>query len=215
MNIDPSDGHNFGYGSTAWKNGVSVGTTKKSLNGDFLDPDTYKMNANFIAIVRHDGTNLECVKVWKFKTMNKSLKEYFKTVSPGREIVTEGGHIQFSTMKNVKIVTSKGHKDPIFGVDGNLAFNWWHSNNGVRICLDGGHLSAASVNDDGTHGIGNEFSADTKNGNGGEAYWHDLSFVQGSCMGTSCGVQGTDHGSSLKSGVKLGQYAIFVSHNTS
>jgi len=213
MNIHPSDGHNFGYGASAWKSGDPVGTKEKSLEADFLDPESYEKNANFIAIVRHDGEKLHFTKVWKFKVKNKSLKEYFKTAE--REIVTEGGHIHYKALDDFRKLSSTGNKDPIFGIGGDLAFNWWYSNNGARICLDEGHLSGINQNDDDTHGIGNEFGADTENGRGSEKWWHDVANVQSNCHGGSCEVQGTDHGSSLKDGEMLGQYAIFISEKMS
>ena len=107
------------------------------------------------------------------------------------------------------LTSTLGNWDPIFGIGGNLAFNWWHKGNGVRICLDGGFLSKMYVNDDGTHG------ADTKNGKGSTECWHDVANIQGPCMGTMCECQGTDHGTDMSSSVKLGQYAVFVSQNTS
>ena len=178
-----------------------------------------KKKAKFIAIGRHDGNNLEAVKVWKLIVDNKSLHQYFETTNPGREIVTEGGHIQFRQVENLKITSPRGNWDPIFGIGGNLVFNWWYSNNGVRICLDGGHLSKSTINDDGTHGLGNEFSADTENGQGSSYYWHDVANIQGPCYGVKklgpCECQGTDHGTGMLSSVKLGQYVIFVSQNSS
>ena len=129
MNINPSDGHNFGYGASAWSSGEAVGTPEQAYKADYLDKENYRKKANFIAIARHDGNHIEAVKVWKFKTSNKSLKEYFATTNPGREIVTEDGHIQFSQVKNLKITSTRGNWDPIFGVAGNLAFNCWYSKN--------------------------------------------------------------------------------------
>ena len=219
MNINPSDGHNFGYAASAWRSGQAVGTSAEAFKGDFLNTQNYRKKANFIAIARHDGNNLEAVKVWKFKTSNKSLEEYFVTTNPGREIVTEDGHIQFSQVRNLKITSTKGNWDPIFGVGGNLVFNWWYGNNGVRICLDGGYLADADVNDDGTQGIGMELQGDTVNGKGGTRWWYDVGYVQGKCNFDPfdpCEVQGTDHGTSIASGglqIKLGNYAIFVSNN--
>jgi hypothetical protein len=154
-------------------------------------------------------------KYGNLKLQTNLLKNISSTTNPGREIVTEDGHIQFSQVINLKITSTRGNWDPIFGVGGNLAFNWWYSGNGVRICLDGGYLSKADVNDDGTHGIGNEWGADAANGKGSTKWWHDVANVQEPCMGGStkekCEVQGTDHGSDILSSVKLGNYAIFVS----
>ena len=50
--------------------------------------------------------------------------------------------------------------DPIFLVLGDIAINWWYSNNGNRIALTGGHLSNELENDDNTHGIGNHYVVD-------------------------------------------------------
>ena len=210
INIDPSDGHNFGWGAAAWSGGVAVGNQEESLLKDFLDPTAYSMAATHIAIARHNGTVMEAVKVWKLSSQN-SLEQYLKPTNPGRQIGTVGGHIQYDHISNLKISSKDGGKDPIFGVDGNIAFNWWYSNNGARICLDGGHLSEPGVNDDGTHGLGNEFGANTQNGEGSSKWWHDVANIK-DCHGGSCDVQGTDHGTSLSSGEKLGQYAIFVSN---
>ena len=108
--------------------------------------------------------------------------------------------------------------DPIFSVTGNLAMNWWYANNGVRIALDGGYLSAENANDDNTHGLGNHANADCKTGiepDDGSTYRLEISNIQ-NCPRSSCGVenrkvQGRDHGSSFKSGPVYGGYAIYVS----
>lgn len=36
--------------------------------------------------------------------------------------------------------------DPIFSISGDIAINQWHDENGVRIALAGGHLSAQNDN---------------------------------------------------------------------
>ena len=96
--------------------------------------------------------------------------------------------------------------------------NWWYANNGVRIALDGGYLSAESANDDNTHGLGNHARADCKTGiepEDGSTYRLEISNIQ-NCPRLSCGaknrkVQGRDHGSGFKSGPVYGGYAIYVS----
>jgi hypothetical protein len=123
-------------------------------------------------------------------------------------LVPSGGPV-FSVAHNQK------PEDPIFGYDGDLVFNWWHANNGARIALNGGHLSDHDVNDDDTHGLGNEFGAETHvdghaQNMGSVEWWHDASVAQGDCHGGSCTVQGTDHGSALSDGAVLGQYAVYV-----
>lgn len=110
---------------------------------------------------------------------------------------------------------ANNNDDPVFSVPGDLAINWWYGNNGARIALTGGHLSA-DVNDDNTHGLGNHFSMDGKTGTNGDDNWpHEISNVQ-DCLLSSCSksqvkIQGTDHGSLLKSGPVYGNYAIYVS----
>ena len=66
MNINPSDGNNFGYAASAWSSGEAVGTPANAFKRDFLNIVNYRKKAKFIAIARHDGNNLETVKVWKF-----------------------------------------------------------------------------------------------------------------------------------------------------
>ena len=108
--------------------------------------------------------------------------------------------------------------DPIFSVTGDLAMNWWYANNGVRIALDGGYLSAEDANDDNTHGLGNHANADCKTGiepSNGSTYRLEISNIQ-NCPRSFCGtenrkIQGGDHGSSFRSGPVYGGYAIYVS----
>jgi hypothetical protein len=73
-------------------------------------------------------------------------------------------------------------------------------------------VSAAGANDDASHGIDNEFGATTYRGThpvgtSSSAWWHDLSYYQ--CSTAAC-AQGSDHGSSLRTGTVLGQYAIYI-----
>ena len=109
MNINPSDGSNFGYGSMAWKGSGSY-LKSNAFKNDFLDPVIYEKKIDFIAIARHDGNELEAVKVWKFKVAKKALKEYFTSTNPGRQIVTEGGHIQFNQIENLRTSSQKGNR---------------------------------------------------------------------------------------------------------
>lgn len=77
-------------------------------------------------------------------------------MNPGRQIVTQGGPIQDTFSNGAKNLED----DPIFSVNGDLAFNWAYDNNGCRIALTGGHLSPPNVNDDNTHGLGQDFYGD-------------------------------------------------------
>ena len=75
---------------------------------------------------------------------------YLSFHSKGRKYVTAGGPIQNFTIPNITNVDD----DPIFSVSGDIALNWWYYDNGVRISLTGGHLSAQNDNDENTHGLG-------------------------------------------------------------
>ena len=135
-----------------------------------------------------------------------------KNMNPGRQIVTDGGPIQESIAEDAKNMGD----DPIFSVGGNLAFNWAYDNNGCRIALTGGHLSKADVNDNNTHGLGNDYDINPLINSRKSKYWpHDISNIQ-DCPLPTCKhtkLQGTDHGpiSYLKSGPVYGNYAIYVS----
>ena len=134
-------------------------------------------------------------------------------MNPGRQIVTQGGPIQES------IADDAGNlgDDPIFSVGGDLAFNWAYGDNGCRIALTGGHLS--DVNDDNTHGLGNDFRIRPLTGAIiGDDWPHDISNIQ-DCPIPTCKdvrLQGTDHGPGphLKSGPVYGNYAIYVSFDS-
>ena len=111
---------------------------------------------------------------------------------------------------------ANNNDDPVFSVPGDLAINWWYGNNGARIALTGGHLSAADVDDDNTHGLGCHFAINGTTGTNGYAVWaHEISNIQdcpiSSCPSSKIKIQGTDHGSGLKSGPVYGSYAIYVS----
>lgn len=61
-------------------------------------------------------------------------------------------------------------------------------------------------------GLGNEFGASTKNGQGSSGWGHDASLIQAHCCGTRCLFQGTDHGTNWEKGGEMyGQYAIYIS----
>lgn len=134
----------------------------------------------------------------------------------GREIVTESGPIQEFKIEGIKNIGD----DPIFSVSGDIAMNWWYADNGVRIALDGGHLSNEDVNDDNTHGLGNHLAVNGKNGvEGEEEYKIEISNIQDcpffDCDSKKLKVQGKNHGgaSELESVPIYGNYAIYVSQN--
>ena len=89
MNINPSDGNNYGYGASYWTGDTSYGTPAESLAKDFQDKDVRNMPANYIAIVRHNNGVCEGARVWRFTVGGNSLRHHFKTAT--RSIETEGG----------------------------------------------------------------------------------------------------------------------------
>ena len=138
----------------------------------------------------------------------------FFSLCKGREIATKGGPKQVFTVANL----AYNNDDPIFSVPGDLAINWWYSDNGARIALTGGHLSSANSQDHNTNGLGNHFYMNAKTGVSQHQSWkHEISIIQNCstplCPPGNVKVQGTDHGSAFKSGPVYGNYAIYVSRN--
>ena len=142
-------------------------------------------------------------------------------MDPGRQIVTDGGPIQESIGVDAKNLAD----DPIFGVGGDLAFNWAYGNNGVRIILTGGHLSGSDLNDNNSHGLGNNHICNPLNNTvdtaGGCPY--DASYIQDcdlNSIDNKCStprVMGTDYRKGCTTdleyqpGPVYGNYAIYVS----
>ena len=218
MNINPSDGNNFGWGGWPMDNGA-VGNLASKLTNDFADDTVWGKPANYIAIMRHDGAGTcDAARVWRLASSDLSMRDIFKTGSSyQRKLITTGGVLQDVQLTEVA-------NDPFFGVGNDIAANWWYSNNGARLVMDnpqaggGEALSCETCNTDDVHGFGNEFGGKTQEGgyavSGGSPFggwWHDASVIQKDCHGPSCTIQGSDHGDGLSDGMKLGNYAIYVS----
>ena len=71
----------------------------------------------------------------------------------GREIATKGGPKQVLMVQTL----TNNNDDPVFSVPGDLAINWWYTNNAHRTVLTGGYLSDKNVDDDNTHGLGKNY----------------------------------------------------------
>jgi hypothetical protein len=167
--------------------GLDVGTPETQFSADFVSSAAWDTPANYIAIVRHNNNQCDAVEVWKFKTAGVSMKDYFKADSFYQRAEVTGPSLYM--VSNVNEPT-----DAILGNDGPLVFNWWHSNNGARIAHSKEHLSGAEVNDDDTHGLGNELGATTTsagvaNNAGSTEWWHDVAISQPDCHAGSCVVQ--------------------------
>jgi len=215
FNIHASDGHNFGYGSKAWDDKNDLGSSATAFSADYKDYDATIETANFIAIVRHQNGVCEAARVWEFLQVGKTLRNYLDVKQSSRLKATKDRSIYSYIMKGMKHMKS----DPIFAVDGGLVFNWWYSNNGARIGNSKAYTGNGLPEADQTHwiddyqGLGNDFAADTKNGGGSTAYWHDVGvFQKKRCSGATCEIQGKDRGTSMgKPGILYGQYAIYIS----
>ena len=213
MNLHPSDGHIMGY-CTGWHTDDFIGSDDTAFFRDYKNRYVWKQPANYIAIVRHQNGVADAVKTWRFKHPGLSLLERFSDQDPGRRIETLGGELQNTVLPNAQFLDD----DPIFSLDGDLAFNWRYANNGCRIALNSSNLSPADSDDDNTHGFGNHFAVNPKScqAEGNQDLWsHEMSVIQ-DCPTPSCTTVktvGTDHGTgaSLTSGPLYGQYAIFVS----
>ena len=134
--------------------------------------------------------------------------------SKGREIATKGGAKQVFMVENM----ANNNDDPIFSLPGDLAINWWYSDNGARIALTGGHLSLPNVNDDNTRGLGNHFYMNGKTATSYRENWkHEISNIHNcsipACPNSKVKVQGTDHGKAFENGIAYGNYAIYVSRD--
>merc|ERR1719177_98829 len=207
MNLNPSDGHIMDY-TVGWAKDAFIGTYSEALKKDYLNPVVWRHNVNYTAIVRHQQGWVDAVKVFRFKIGGKSMLSRFQAMNPGREVVTEGGPIQESVSANARNMKD----DPVFSVGGDLAFNWGWRDNGVRIVLTGGHLADIDKDDDGTHGLGNNYACNPLKGTLVQKIWgHEIAVIQGI---PGYKVQGTDYGNShYKSVPAYGNYAIYVSED--
>ena len=176
LNVNPSDGHNFGYGGP-WADDVALGSAGEALSKDFKDRDVMKTASKYLAIARHKNQKCDAVRVWQLADPSKTLLQRFQDENPGRQTASTGSPV----FEYLKPGMAGSTTDPIFATKGKLMLNWWYSNNGARLALeDGSHfkgllkdVSCTGCNDDDVHGLGNEFGANTKGGQGSTSWWHD------------------------------------------
>jgi len=205
FNIHAADGHNFGYGANAWDDDKDVGSDGTAFMADYKNHDVTLEIANFVAIVRHHNGVCEAARVWEFLKPGGTLHDYLDADKTSRLIATYDNH----TYNYISPSMTGVNTDPIFSADGALTFNWWYSNNGVRIGNSGtypnGGLPGVEVNDDAYRGLGIEFKGNTKDGSGSPSHWADVYCT------SDCQAWGTDHGTSIQDGALFGQFAIYVS----
>ena len=143
VNLNPSGGHITHY-CVSWDENTTIGTTGRSLTFDFMDKEVRLLPVNYIAIVRHNSSYPDAVKIWRFKTPNISLLSRFQ--SGNGSAVTEGGDFYR------KILSPDPEDDPFFTVNGDIVLNYRYLDNGIRLMLS--HSVNKDAADDTLPGMG-------------------------------------------------------------
>jgi len=210
ININPEDGHNFGFSASAWDDENDLGKNTTAFSADYKSYDVALETANFIAIVRHQDGVCEAARVWKFLAVGKTLHEYMNIKKSLRLVATYGNY----TYTYMSASMANKDKDPIFAVDGALVFNWVASNDGVRIGSSNTHcgkeLPAVNSNPNAFFGLGNDIDMHPQTLSASTGWWSDAGSYDCNTH-YSKRAQGTDHGTGLTDGVAYGQYAVYVS----
>ena len=206
LNLNPSDGHTMGY-VNGWTEDRFIGTYAEALTKDYLNRMVWNQPVQYIAIARHQAGEVDAVKVFRFREGGRSLLDRFRELDPGREVVTEGGPLQ----EEAAATAQNLHNDPVFSVAGDLAFNWRYTDNGHRIVLTGGHLSAEDSNDDETRGIGNDIACNPITEVSSNRLAIDFLNTDGSVQGT----EGMSKYPNWSRTPAYGNYAIYVSEDAS
>ena len=221
-NINPCDGGNFGYGGP-WSKNKNVGSASNAFYKDYLNNSVWNTPLAYITIARHVNGQCKMSKTWELLDKTRSLYQWFSTY-PGRMYVTGDGSANDTDLASDIPSSADGlsgtWRDPIFGSDGGLVFNWYYSNNGVRIGVPQSFhtpntLPGIGDSRDNFHGLGNTFSGSTISGESdASAWWHDVAKIGPDCHGGECQIVGTDHGTGPTSGNCWGSYAIYVSQDS-
>ena len=72
MNLNPSDGHIMDY-TVGWAEDKFIGTYTDALSKDYLNRVVWGQPVSYIAIARHQGGEVDAVKVFRFKESDRSL----------------------------------------------------------------------------------------------------------------------------------------------
>jgi len=210
FNIHAADGHNFGYAAQEWHDDSYIGTAANAFSADYKSYDVTLETANFIAIVRHQDGICDAARVWEFLEVGNTLQSYLDWDTTSRLVATHAVHT-FS----YKSPMLNWDQDPIFNKDGALVFNWWYSDNGVRIgnsnnWCSGSGLPGEAVNSVNYWGLGNQMGGGSKGRTPSSLYWFD-SGIQDCGLPHTKRPQGSDHGTVFTDGPLYGQYAVYVS----
>lgn len=238
LNVHPNDGHSAAWAAklkgfkpgqnnyvesnvpTFWAGDLqyapnAAAKVNTPFGADYSSKVNKKVAATEMMIVRHknqkgkevmvnEGDSHFMWKRWKFvdafagKTFLYIYRNTFRTALTGK-------HVQENLYGN------DVGKCPIFGYSGVIYTNFYYSNNGARLILDGQSLSAQQQNDDSSFGLGMEFASHqgNKRFSGSSGSWcFDASYKETS---GGAGAQGNDSCNSLaRNDHYLGEYAIFV-----
>ena len=173
MNINPSDGHGSAWGSepgctgtaqvsrdqlSYWPAAIDCQFGGSPLTADYKSNVVWQQPASHIMIMRHDQGTCDAYGIWSLNfgpTAGTSLYNHFST--DYRQQVTGGGPITFYIRSGTIMNDNSGYGDPIFSsgfASGNIHFNWYNSNNGARLVLNGGqNLAGENTNNDDTQGL--------------------------------------------------------------
>jgi len=235
MNIHPNDKHSAAWAAkmsgfkqggfnsvganqpTFWGGDIQYspkGTDKTPFGADYKSKTNNKFAFKEIMIVRHknqkgaelsnEGSQTFLWRRWKLLSgyAGKTMLSIYRNTYRNR--ITDG-IVEEGLYGNSK------QNCPIFGYNGRIYTNFYYSNNGARLLLDGQSLSGENQNDDSSFGLGMEFSSyyGNRRFSGGNGHWcFDASYAE--CGGSNC-AQGNDScGSLQRNNNYLGEYAIFI-----
>jgi len=206
LNINPGDGHHFGYRASAWDDEHDVGNKSTAFTADYKSYDVALETANFIAIARHQDGVCDAARVWEFLAVGKTLHEYMNIKKTSRLVATYN-----STTTYISPNMANKDKDPIFAVDGALVFNWWQEHDAVRIANSNAHCKddLPGPKDDTNAFLGLGTNLNLGMGN----YWGIDVGVYDCSIHFKYRAQGADHGNGYSDGQVYGQYAVYVSED--
>lgn len=236
LNVHPSDGHSAAWAAklsgfvqdgnnqvdankpTFWAGDIQYspnGADKTPFGADYSSKVNKKFAAKEIMVVAHKNQEGDVLsnednqkfmwKRWEFLSKYEGKTWLWLYRNTFRDQLTGGGH------KQENLYGNDVSRCVVFAYHGNVLINFYYSNNGARLILDGQSLSCQGCNDDSSFGLGMEFSSYTNNNrfSGSSGSWcFDASYHETS---GSDGGQGKDVCSSLTPRDDyVAEYAMFV-----
>merc|ERR1712087_1104318 len=135
INVNPCDGHDFGYYSGWWDGDESLGSGETAFTNDYVDSETMRVPVSYITIARHDGERCEMSKTWKLQDDSRSLHDYFADPD-GRIYATGDGSVHDTHISSDMPLGSFAGEttDPIFGAESADAALWTRQRHGKPYC---------------------------------------------------------------------------------